>query len=61
MIYVQGVPKNVTNSKISTPKFSAVGQNYTLDVGHDLEALLVSVRYDQKNIFQAQGVPASGD
>ena len=32
IIYIQGVPKNVIIRKVSTPKFNALGQNYTMDM-----------------------------
>ena len=32
IIYIQGVPKNVIIGKVSTPKFNALGQNYTMDM-----------------------------
>ena len=58
LCYIQGVPKKWL--KKAQSKLSAVGPNFPINVTWERLILLGPSRNDQKDIFQAQGVPATG-
>ena len=53
--------KKVTNRQKSLPKWYAIGLNLPINMSWERLILLSLGKKRAKNIFQAQGVPATGD